>query len=216
MIKGYVFSNQLASNDVDALVFRKMLDYNNGVLNGMALSNTNTDITVGEGNFLIAGRPVGIVGSETVTVGTDVAYCKLVLEVDLSKEATISNFEQVSLKIIKSTVSYPEETKEDMDNGGQVYQVGLAQFRTTSAGIVEFQDIRPMLDFEAIYSQINTRVNALLEELREEIQEVEAGSAYVLTTTYNNDKANFQKKITIGTEPPTGGSDGDIYLQYFD
>ena len=72
MIKGYVFSNQLASNDVDALVFRKMLDYNNGVLNGMALSNTNTDITVGEGNFLIAGRPVGIVGSETVTVGTDV------------------------------------------------------------------------------------------------------------------------------------------------
>ncbi len=88
MIKGYVFSNQLASNDIDSMIFRKMLDYNDGILNGFEISNTNTIITIGQGNFLIAGRPVGIIGSETVTATTDIAYCKLVLEIDLSNSNT--------------------------------------------------------------------------------------------------------------------------------
>ena len=105
MIKGYVFSNQLASNDIDSMVFRKMLDYNDGVLNGMELSNTNSSITIGEGNILVAGRPIGVIGSETVTAGTDTAYCKLVVEIDLSQTATVSTFEQVSFKIIKSTTA---------------------------------------------------------------------------------------------------------------
>ena len=216
MIKGYVFSNQLASNEVDSMVFRKMLDYNDGVLNGMTLSNTTTTITVGAGNIMVAGRPIGVIGSETVTAGTDTAYCKLVVEIDLSQTATVSTFEQVTFKIIKSTTSYPEVTQEDMDNGGNVYQVALAQFRTTSNGITDFVDIRPMLDFNAIYTQINERVGELIDELEQELQDVEAGSAYVLTTTYNADKATFQKKITIGSTTPTGGEDGDIYLQYFD
>ncbi len=29
-------------------------------------------------------------------------------------------------------------------------------------------------------------------------------------------ESSKQKKITRGTEPPTGGEDGDIYIQYFD
>lgn len=216
MIKGYVFSNQLASNDVDAMVFRKMLDYNDGILNGMTLSNTSTTITIGAGNIMVAGRPIGVIGSETVTAGTDTAFCKLVVEIDLSQTATVSTFEQASFKIIKSTTAYPEVTQEDMDNGGQVYQVALAQFRTTNNGITDFVDIRPMLDFNAIYTQIRTEVGALIEELREELQEVREGSAYVLTTTYEADKATFQKKITTGTSAPTGGSNGDIYIQYFE
>lgn len=216
MIKGYVFSNQLASNDVDAMVFRKMLDYNDGILNGMTLSNTNTTITIGAGNIMVAGRPIGVIGSETVTAGTDIAYCKLVVEIDLSQTATVSTFEQASFKIIKSTTAYPDVTQEDMDNGGQVYQVALAQFRTTANGITDFIDIRPMLDFNAIYTQIRQEVGALIEELREELQEVREGSAYVLTTTYEADKANFQKKITTGTSAPTGGNNGDIYIQYFE
>ena len=216
MIKGYVFSNQLASNEIDSMVFRKMLDYNDGVLNGMELSNTNTTITIGAGNIMVAGRPIGVIGSESVTAGTDAAYCKLVVEIDLSQTATVSTFEQVSFKIIKSTTNYPEVTQEDMDNGGELYQVALAQFRTTANGITDFVDIRPMLDFDAIYTQIRTNVEALLTELEEELQNVEAGSAYVLTTTYNADKANLQKKITTGTTTPTGGNNGDIYIQYFE
>lgn len=216
MIKGYVFANQLANNEVDAMVFRKMLDYNDGVMQGMELSNTNASITVGEGVMMIAGRPIGVIGSETVAAGTDAAYCLLVCEIDLSQTATIATFEQASFKIIKSTTAYPSVTQEDMDNGGQLYQVEMARFRQTSSGIADFVDTRPMLDFNSIWSQINTKADALIQTLEEEISSVESGSAYVLTTTYNTDKANFQKKITTGTTTPTGGSNGDIYIQYFE
>lgn len=216
MIKGYVFANQLASNDIDAMVFRKMLDYNDGILNGMTLSNTNTTITIGAGNMIAAGRPIGVIGSESVTATTDAAYCLLVVEIDLSQTATVSTFEQVSFKIVKSTTGYPTVTQEDMDNGGEVYQVELARFRTTANGITDFVDTRPMLDFESIWTQIRNSAETLLTQLEEELQNVESGSAYVLTTTYNTEKANFQKKITIGTDIPSGGSNGDIYIQYFE
>lgn len=207
MIKGYVFANQLASNEVDSMIYRKMLDYNDGIFKGMELSNTSTTITVHEGIIMIAGRPVGIVGNESVTAGTDTAFCKLVMEIDLSKESTESNFEQASLKIIKSTSNYPNVTQEDMDNDGQLYQVELARFKTSLSGITDFTDTRKFLDFEAIYSKITAEYRALLQQLEEELQDVEEGSAYVL-------KSQF-KKITISKNAPSG-SDWDIHLQYFD
>lgn len=207
MIKGYVFANQLASNEVDSMIYRKMLDYNDGIFKGMELSNTSTTITVHEGIIMIAGRPVGIVGNESVTAGTDTAFCKLVMEIDLSKESTESNFEQASLKIIKSTSNYPNVTQEDMDNDGQLYQVELARFKTSLNGITDFTDTRKFLDFDAIYSKITAEYRALLQQLEEELQDVEEGSAYVL-------KSQF-KKITISNAPPTG-TDWDIHLQYFD
>lgn len=216
MIKGYVFSNQLASNDVDSMIFRKMLDYNDGILNGFEITHTTTSITVGEGTFLIAGRPVGVVGSESVTAGTSVAFCILVLEIDLTQTATPLTFEQASFKIISSGTAYPTVTQEDMDNGGEIYQVELAKFKTTANGITEFAVTAPQLDYDAIQTQISEEVGALLDELREELASVESGSAYVLTTTYNTDKAGFQKTITSGTAAPTGGSNGDIYIQYFE
>lgn len=216
MIKGYVFSNQLASNNVDSMIFRKMLDNNNGILNGFEITNTNTTITIGEGTYLIAGRPVGVVGSETVTAGTDIAFCKLVLEIDLTQQATPTTFEQASFKIIKSTTAYPEITQEDMDNGGTLYQVELARFKTTVNGITEFTVTAAQLDYEALQTKMLADFQVLLDQLEEELQDVESGSAYVLKTTYDTDKAGFQKKITVGTEEPTGGSDGDIYIQYFD
>ena len=55
-----------------------------------------------------------------------------------------------------------------------------------------------------------------IDRLEQELQDVEGSSAWVLTTTYNDDKANyFQKKITSGSAAPSGGSNGDIYIQYF-
>ena len=211
MIRGYVFPNQLASNEVDSMVFRKMLDNNDGVMNGMNLSTTATSITVGDGNMMIAGRPVGVVGGETIAVGTDVAFCKLVMEVDLSKTATVSEFSQAALKIIKSTTAYPEVTQNDMDNGGTIYQVELAQFKTGLNGLSEFTDTRTFLDIKSIYTAITEEYRAVLEELKEELKDVEAGSAYVLRPELED----YQKKITVGTEPPTGGQDGDIYIQIF-
>lgn len=207
MIRGYVFPNQLASNEVDSMIYRKMLNYNDGIFRGMELSNTTTTITVGEGVIMMAGRPVGIVGSESITTGTDNAFCKLVLEIDLTKEATESTFEQVSLKIIKSGSAYPNVTQDDMDEGGTLYQVELARFKTTASGITEFTDTRPFLDFEGIWATLTAQTTDLIEQIEEELANVEDGSAYVLKSS-----------IITGTEEPTDdiGHDGDFYIQYLD
>lgn len=222
MIKGYVFLNQLASNDVDSMVFRKMLDNHDGIMKGMGLSYSGSTITIAEGVIMVAGRPIGVVGSETVVASTSNVYNKLIVEIDLSQTATVAEFNQASFKILSSPTSYAAITltKQDMDNGGTLYQVELARFQTgANAEISLFNNTSPQLDFQAIYSEIDTNVTALIDRLEEELAEVEGGSAWVLTTTYNNDKANyFQKKILTGTDAPTPstGENGDIYIQYFD
>ena len=203
MIRGYVFANQLASNEIDSMIFRKMLNYNDGIFKGMELSHTTTTITVHEGTIMMAGRPVGIIGNESIVAGTDTAFCKLVLEIDLSKESTENNFEQVALKIIKSTTAYPNITQDDMDNDGVIYQVELAKFKTSLSGITDFVDTRKFLDFQAIYTAIAEEYRAILQTLEEELANVEDESAFVLMTDYNQDLATLQKKITIGTSLPS-------------
>ena len=41
------------------------------------------------------------------------------------------------------------------------------------------------------------------------------GNITTITTALNDLSTNKQKKITIGTSTPSGGSNGDIYIQYF-
>lgn len=207
MIRGYVFANQLASNEVDSMIYRKMLNYHDGIFKGMELSFTSTVITVGEGIIMIAGRPVGIIGSESISAGTDNAYCKLVIEIDLSKESTETNFEQVALKIIKSTSNYPSVTQNDMDNDGTLYQVELAKFKTNASGITDFVDTRSFLDFESIWNALTNKADEVISKIETELANVENGSAYVM-----------KNSILSGTDEPNDdiGNNGDIYIQYLE
>lgn len=41
------------------------------------------------------------------------------------------------------------------------------------------------------------------------------GNITTVSTSITDLSTNKQKKITVGTSTPTGGSDGDIYIQYF-
>ena len=63
--------------------------------------------------------------------------------------------------------------------------------------------MRTFLDFASIYEAIGVQVQELIDELEDKLAAVE-------------DDSYYQRKITTGTEAPTGGSEGDIYLQYFD
>lgn len=193
MIRGYIFDNQLDSNEIESMINRKQLNYNDGIFRGMELSNTSNTITVGEGVVMIAGRPVGIIGSESITVESESYYCKLVMEIDLTKEATATNFEQAYLKIIKSASEYPSLTQQDMDNGGTLYQYELARFRTSANGITDFTDMRTYLDFDSIYSAIKAEYRKILAQLQQELASVEDGSAYVL-------KNNFQEYRILSNE----------------
>ena len=234
MLKGYVFSKQLFENPIFALFINTFLNGQNGISNnyknGMAVSYSGSNVTIASGAVCIQGRFLGEDTSTTLNAGTSNLYCKLVIEIDLDKQNTETELNQASYKIITSGTGYPNLTQTNIvKNNTGIYQYELARFRTISNGITDFQDKRTFLDFETIYEQIQADYQVVLDELEQELANVEDGSAYVLKTDYTDDieeinsslqsintsLGNKQKTITRGTSNPSGGTNGDIYIQYF-
>lgn len=187
MLKGHVFSKQLFENPVFALFINTFLNGTDGVSNnyknGMAVTYSGSTVTIDSGAVCIQGRFLEEDTSTSVATGTNSAYCKLVIEIDLDKENTESDFKQGAYKIITSTSAYPNLTQTNIvKNVSGIYQYELARFRTTSSGITDFQDMRTFLDFESIYSQITQEYQTVLSQLEEELSSVEDGSAYLLKT----------------------------------
>ena len=174
MLKGQVFSKQLFENQIFALFIDTFLNGNNGIsdnyLNGMAVSYSGNNVTVASGAVCIQGRFLEEDTSSTISAGTETAYCKLVIEIDLDQQNTESTFNQGSYKIIKGANSYPALTQQDIvKNNAGVYQYELARFQNSSSGITNFQDKRTFLDFASIYDQIWAH-----------IQDIDDGSLWVL------------------------------------
>nr|DAK99454.1 MAG TPA: Receptor Binding Protein sandwich domain, phage receptor.75A [Caudoviricetes sp.] len=183
MIKGFRFTNQLANAEVDARIHQEFLNRNDGIFYGMELSYTNNSITVAEGLCEIAGRPVAVIDSETVNAGTDNLYCLLILEIDLSKDSTKDVFNQASFKLLTSSTSYPAVTQQDINmyNGSNnLYQLEFARFKSGTNGITEFKDTRKFLSFSGIYAQIKADCDAIINQIKQELENVEDGSSYLL------------------------------------
>ena len=187
MLKGHVFSKQLFGNPIFALFINTFLNGINGVSNnyknGMAVTYSGSTVTVDSGAVCIQGRFLEEDTYTSLSAGTNTAYCKLVIEIDLDKENTESEFTQASYKIITSTSGYPNLTQTNIvKNVAGVYQYELARFRTSSSGISEFQDMRTFLDFASIYEQIIQEYQKVLAQLKEELEGVEDQSNVLLKT----------------------------------
>ena len=186
MIKGFRFINQLASAEVDARIHQEFLNKNDGIFYGMEISYTNNSITIAEGLCEIAGRPVAVVDNETIAVNAESSYCLLILEIDLSKESTKDIFNQANFKILTSKTGYPQVTQQDINkyNGTDtLYQLEFARFKTnTSSAITDFEDTKKILNFNGIYNEVNAKCEQLIEEIRQELNNAESGSMYLLKT----------------------------------
>ena len=183
MIKGFRFTNQLANAEVDARIHQEFLNKNDGIFYGMELSYTNNSITVSEGLCEIAGRPVAVIDSETVATGTENLYCLLILEIDLSKDSTKDVFNQASFKLLTLSTSYPTVTQQDINmyNGSNnLYQLEFARFKSGTSGITEFKDTRKFLSFSGIYAQIKADCDTIINQIKQELENVEDGSSYLL------------------------------------
>ena len=176
MLKGHVFSKQLFGNPIFALFINTFLNGNNGIsnnyLNGMAITYSGNNLTVDSGAVCIQGRFLEENTSTTISAGTDTAYCKLVIELNLDNQNTESDFTQGYYKIIKGASSYPALTQNNIvKNNAGIYQYELARFQNSSNGITNFQDMRTFLDFQSIY-----------DEITQHIQDIDEGSLWLLKT----------------------------------
>lgn len=227
MIKGFRFTNQLANAEVDARIHQEILNKADGIFYGMDLSKTSSSVTISEGLCEIAGRPVAVINNETVAISSENLYCLLILEIDLTKESTKDNFEQVSFKLLTSSTSYPTVTQQDInryDGENSLYQLEFARFRSGTSGITDFVDSRKFLTFKGLYEQTSSECKKALEQIKEELKNVEDGSIYILKTDAENQylkksdaTLTYMTKSTIkkGTAVPTSLNEGDIYFQYF-
>lgn len=185
MLKGHVFSKQIFGNPIFALFINTFLNGKNGVSNnyknGMQITYSGTNVTVNSGAVCIQGRFLEEDTYTTILAGTDNSYCKLVIEIDLNKENTESNFTQGSYKIVKSASGYPNLTQSNIvKNVSGVYQYELARFKTSPSGITDFQDMRTFLDFDSIYDAIEEEYQVVLNQLQEKLENVVDGSDYWL------------------------------------
>ena len=187
MLKGHVFSKQLFGNPIFALFINTFLNGINGVSNnyknGMKPTASGSTITIDSGAVCIQGRFLEEDTYTSVPVGTESAYCKLVIEIDLDKENTDSDFAQGVYKIVKSNSSYPNLTQTNIvKNVSGIYQYELARFRTSASGITEFQDMRTYLDFDSIYEQMEEEYRSVLQQLQEELEGIKDQSDVLLKT----------------------------------
>ena len=212
MLKGHVFKKQRFGNEIFDLFIDTFLNKKCGIAENykekMQVTASGSTLTGSSGCVCVRGRFVEEDTSTSIPVGTDTAYCRLVVEIDLSKENTDEELLQVNYKVLKGTSAYPNLTQTDIvANNNGVYQYELAQFKTTTAGITDLVDKRTYLDFQGIYAEIQTQYREVLAELETELAGVKDGSAYMLKSSILN-----------GTEEPTDdlGNDGDLYLQYLE
>lgn len=185
MLKGHVFSKQLFANPIFALFINTFLNGENGVSNnyknGMQPTYSGSTLTIDSGAVCIQGRFLEEDTSTQIATGTNNAFCKLVIEIDLDKQNTESQLNQAAYKVITSASSYPTLTQTDIvKNVSGIYQYELARFRTSASGITDFQDMRTFLDFSTIYAEIRQEYGKVLQELKDELESVVDGSDYLL------------------------------------
>ena len=212
MLKGHVFKEQIFGNHIFALFINTFLNGKNGVIsnykNGMQVTYSNNTITIQNGVVCIQGRFLEEDTDTDLDAGTETAFCRLVVEINLDNTNTEEELTQASYKILKNTSNYPALTQTDIvNNNAGIYQFELASFKTSLNGITDFQDKRSFLDFQSIYTAIQNEFNVVLDELEEELAGVEDGSEFVLKSS-----------IMSGTEEPDDevGNNGDLYIQYLE
>ena len=167
MIKGITFDKQLMDSYAHAHEVNYYFGGDMGITKGCTVAeNVDGNLVVDGGYFLIKGRLVQVVGSETVTVpsvASGTLYSILVFEIDLTEVNTETVFNQGSFKIVSDSSAYPTLIQQDLDNGGDVYQFEFVRFENSVSGIANLTDTRVLLDLGKYLSKAPSSPNDLFK-----------------------------------------------------
>lgn len=207
MIRGITFADQLTTSDDFSHLQNKWFNGVSGITKGCAVSADADNIYVAAGYFLIFGRLVRIVGTETIAseVVEMNKYCKLVFEIDLSKTNSTTVFNQGYFKILSSFDEYPSLIQEDLDDGGTVYQMEFARFVKTSTSITEFTSMTIDLAVSDVWSKLENQFNSGMANFNtyfdEQTQQLETWIETTKTEVNNEWETYYNAKTSeIDTE----------------
>lgn len=155
---GITFDKQLLTSRQHAHFQSLFLNHTDGITKGCGVSQSDGNIYVQKGFFVVSGRFVEVTGVETIespAVTSGTLYCKVVYEVDLSKVNTESSFAQGCFKTLTSASGYPGVTQEDLDGDGVLYQIPFCQYTKTVGAVGAFLDIRPIFNLESVWGAVS-------------------------------------------------------------
>ena len=140
-VRGVTFSKQTVSSNDDAHIYEILLNGRTGKTKGCKMTFDVDNIYISNGYFFAENRLIEISSTETVTtpiVTAGTLYCRLVFELDFSKLNSNSEFNQGSFKVLTNSSSYPAVIQQDIENGGNIYQLPFAKFTKSISGISTF------------------------------------------------------------------------------
>ena len=135
-IKGITYDNQGPSAAAHAEFFAST--HLDGILNGCALSYLGDTLTIAAGRIVSAGRLSELQAAETITVSAASGVARVLLQTDLSQEATRTSFKQLSFVVqtAASVAALPALVQEDINSGsGVIFQSEICTLQLGSSGI---------------------------------------------------------------------------------
>lgn len=141
-VVGITFDNQGPTAANHGVLFGAA--FSDGVLRGCDVSFLGASLTIAPGYIIAAGRLCQIVAPEVFSVSAASGVARIVLQIDLSKPATESNFEQLSfvMQTASSREALPALVREDVNAGGIIYQLEICTAALSSAGITAVEQPR--------------------------------------------------------------------------
>lgn len=154
-LDGFVFDKRNITSAAWAHYNWIMTGKQDGLTSGCDMTVSGNDVNIADGYFFIRGRMGIVSGTTTVTaptVASGTAYCTLVAQIDLTKVNTTDEMKQLTFEVLTSASTYPSVTQEDLDNGGNIYQVAFAHFDVTANGISNFTPVIGEVDTDYIHA----------------------------------------------------------------
>lgn len=135
-IKGITYDNQGPSAAAHGEFFSST--HADGILNGCELSYLGDTLTIAAGRIVSAGRLSELQAAETITVSAASGVARVLLQTDLSQEATRTSFKQLSFVVqtVASVAALPALVQEDINSGsGVIFQSEICTLQLGSSGI---------------------------------------------------------------------------------
>ena len=162
MIRGITFSEQEFLSKDFAHFQNTFLNGNCGVTKGCEVTVSGNSVIIGTGYFLVSGRFLNIEDAEAVNSESfHNGYNRVIYEIDLSKENTVSEFNQGKIRVLPTT----DLIQQDLDNGGMVYQFPFCHFNWDATKMSGFVVDAKQLVMTDIWKNLIAEIEGMLGKI---------------------------------------------------
>ena len=198
-LTGITFANQKVTPTDDGRLYGAI--FGDGILTGCGLSFSAATLAVAAGSMLIGTRELKTSGETLSVTGATSGYARVVIDLDLTQAATTTSFEQATLEIQYASTQdgFAALVQQDLNDSGTHYQAVLCVLSLGTAGIT------------SIVSKLGACTIGTDKLADKSVTPAKLSGVTYSSIGLTTDQV---RKITYGTADPSGGSNGDIYLQY--